>query len=300
LFGRAISLGGAAEYQRRERSGRVFLNAPTLFGLPVESLLTLQRSRREFADATFLTDASSVSWEQRSRVGRNLQLSYAYRFERDHTFDTEVPDDPLFPVFDVTANVARLTGSAAFDTRDDPTDSRRGTLLSASVEIAPEALGSEFTFVRQVNQAYHFVPWRGVVFASAARFGLVSPRGGQELLPSELFFVGGPRTIRGAVEDTVGPRDFIGDPAGGRALFVVNHETRFPLFRWFRGVAFVDAGNVFERPGDISLRRFTTSIGAGLRVSTPFALLRGDYAQIVANQGEATPARWTFGIGHSF
>ena len=47
LFGRAITLGGAVEYQRRERLARGFLNSPTLVRLPIESLLSVEQSHED-------------------------------------------------------------------------------------------------------------------------------------------------------------------------------------------------------------------------------------------------------------
>jgi outer membrane protein insertion porin family len=300
LFGRAIGIGAAAEYQRRERLARIFMNAPTLFGWPIESLLTLERSHREFADASLVTDTAAVAWEQRVRLGNDIQLSYAYRFDQNHTFDTDVPDNPLFPPFDVQVNIARVTGSAVFDTRDDPTETTRGWLLSGNVEVSPEAFGSQVSFVRELGQAYYFRPWGPVVFATAGRFGVVSPRGGQEVLPSELFFAGGARTVRGVAEDGLGPRDFLGFPAGGRALVVMNQEVRFPIVGWLRGVGFVDAGNVFPEPRDIDFGRLVKSFGAGARLNTPFGLFRIDYGRVWTNPGDMSLSQWTFGIGHAF
>jgi outer membrane protein assembly factor BamA len=300
LFGRAITVGGALEYQRRERGGRVFLNAPTVFGARIASLFTAERSVREFADAALTSERSGLAWEQRARLWRSLQLSYAYRFERNHTFETNPPPHSFLPPFDVTVNVARLTASAVLDTRDDVAETTRGLLLSSNLEIAPQALGSDIGFLRHVGQAYYFRPWRGLVFGSAARLGLVAPHAGQELIPSELFFGGGARTVRGVGQDRLGPRDVFGDPAGGRALLVFNQEVRFPIYRWIRGVGFVDAGNVFARPADISLAGLTASSGIGVRITTPFALLRADYARLWTNPSGVRPSRWTFGIGHTF
>jgi outer membrane protein insertion porin family len=299
LFGRAVTLGLVAEYQRRERLARMFANAPTLFGWPVETLLSLERSREEFADATLVSSRSGVSLEQRVRLARHLRLSYSYRFDRDHTFDTNPNQDPLVPSFDVTVNVARLTGTAVFDSRDDPLDSTRGWLLSSNLEYAPGSLGSEFQFVRHVSQAYYFRPWRRAVLASAARLGLATPTGGQTLIPSERFYAGGSRSVRGLAEDTLGGRDIFGSLIGGAAMVILNQELRFPIYRWLRGVGFLDAGNVYETPSAIDLGRLTSSVGAGLRIVTPFALLRADYGRVWSESG-VTSGRWTFGIGQSF
>ena len=299
LFGRAVALGGAMALQRREQMGRVFLNAPTLRGWPIESSLVAEHSREEFAAVTLLTERNSLSWEQRTRVGGNLTLSYAYRFDRDHTFETNPdPNDPL--AFDVTINIARLTGSAAWDTRDDPVDTARGSLFSSSLEFAPEALGSELRFIRHVGQAYYFRPWRGAVLASAARLGMVRPLGDQELLISERFFAGGAGTVRGVAEDSLGDVDFFGLPKGGAGMVVLNQEVRVPVYRWVRAVGFVDAGNVFEKAGDAGLRNLVGSVGFGVRLATPFALLRADFARPVWGPVTARSGRWTVGIGHAF
>jgi outer membrane protein assembly factor BamA/autotransporter translocation and assembly factor TamB len=301
LFGRAITVGGAAEYERRERLARGFLNTPTLFGLPVESLLTVERSREDIPEASVVTDRSGISWEQRIQLGAPTRVSYGYTYDRDHTFSTRPSDDPLNPTFDVTVNVARLSGSAVFDTRDNPLATTRGWLASSNLEYAPASLGSDIRFLRYLGQAYHFQPVRRLVLASAARIGLATALGGQSLIPSERFFAGGARTVRGVPENGLGPRDIFGDVAGGGALVVFNEEVRVPIYRWFSGVGFIDVGNVFERPSTIDFADLVGSFGGGLRVSTPFALLRADIARVLWSQEGGQPtARWTFGIGHTF
>jgi outer membrane protein insertion porin family len=80
----------------------------------------------------------------------------------------------------------------------------------------------------------------------------------------------------------------------------MNQEVRFPLARWVRGVGFVDAGNVFSDPGSVDLGRLVTSVGGGLRVDTPFVLLRLDYGRAWTNTGDVRRSEWTFGIGHTF
>ena len=297
LFGRPIGVGTVVSLQRRDQRGRVFVNTPTTFGLPVESSLIAERAREQFQAVSLVTNRDSITWEQRTRPVPSLTFSYAYTFERNHTFDTRPNEsDPL--AFDITINIARLNASAAWDSRDDPTDTRRGLFASTTSEYAPEAVGSDIRFIRQLQQAYYFRPWRGMVFASAARAGVVVPLGGQDLIVSERFFAGGSRTVRGVAEEGLGRRDFFG-PTGGQLMVVLNQEVRVPIYRWVRGVGFVDAGNVFTKPRDASLRDLVGSVGVGMRLATPFALLRVDFAK-TAWGAPATSGRWTFGIGHAF
>jgi outer membrane protein assembly factor BamA len=299
LFGRAVTLGAAIEYDRREQAGRAFLSAPTMFGWPIESLVVLERSRETFTADTLTTDRTGVALEQRFRLVPDLRLSVTYRFERDHTFDTGEPD-PIVGPRDITVRVARLNASAAFDTRNDPVDATRGMLLSSSFDYAPAALGTEFRFVKHLAQAYYFRQWRRLVFASAARFGVAGALDDQVLLLSERFTAGGAHSVRGAAEDGLGPRDFFG-ATGGEAVVVLNQEVRFPIYRWLRGVGFVDAGNVFERRSDIDLGALVGSAGFGLRLETPFALLRVDYGRLFSpGPGTGRSGRWMFGIGQAF
>jgi len=298
LFGRAITLGGAAQYERRERLGRVFLITPTFFGLSLQSSLVAEAQREEPEGLTLVTDTLGLSWEQRVRRGP-LALSYGLRFERNHTFDTG-PPDPFLGPFDVRTRIGSVTASGAWDTRDDASATTRGTLVSSAVEYGASALGSDFLFVYSLTQAYHFRTWRNVVLASAGRFGVVQGLSGQVVEPSRLFFAGGSRTVRSVAENGLGALDFFGTPTGGRALLVLNQEARVPLFGWLSGVAFIDAGNVFDTPGEVSLGDLTGAWGGGLRVSTPLGIvLRGDYGRTLWGQPEGA-SRWIFGIGHTF
>src|SRR4030095_7170281 len=111
-----------------------------------------------------------------------------------------------------------LTGTYAWDTRDDPTNASRGWFHSSGTEYGVEALGSDLRFIRYLAQQYYFkrVSTR-VVLASALRVG--AGRGlGQELIRSERFFAGGGTSVRGFAEDALGERSVLGDPTGGHAL----------------------------------------------------------------------------------
>ena len=140
---------------------------------------------------------------------------------------------------------------------------------------------------------------RRIVLASALRIGL--GRGfDQELIPSERFYAGGGTTVRGFAEDGLGGVDFFGDPRGGNGMLILNQEARVPMFGWVHGVAFIDAGNVFEKASEFSLSNLEAGAGGGLRINSPFALLRVDFGVPLTNRRRQSSGRWYFGIGHSF
>jgi outer membrane protein assembly factor BamA len=298
LFGRAVSVGGSVQYQPRDRTTRGLLSAPTMFTLPVQSQLVLEREHSEPVGTSLVTDQNTLAWEQRLQTAGHFTLSYSYRFDRDHTVNTRI--DPITGIrFDITVNVARLIGNAAWDTRDDPLNATRGSLYSSSLQWAPDSLGSQFRFLKYVGQAYRFQNVHGVVLASAARLGLVGPLGGQELISSERFLAGGSRTVRGVDENSLGPKDFFGDPAGGESMLVLNQEARVPVYKWLHGVGFIDAGNVYPTIRDLKLSDLAGSVGFGIRLNTPFALLRADYGKVMWGPAPRT-GKWFFGIGQAF
>jgi outer membrane protein assembly complex protein YaeT len=301
LFGRAITTGVAGQIEGDRRLGRGILSFPSLLSLPVTSSLFLTASRQDFnpeGATPFIEDLTEITAEQRFRPTRRMAVSYSYSYGRSHVFSTK-PIPGSLPL-DFTANVARLTGTYAWDTRDDPANARRGWFHSSGLEYGAEALGSDLRFIRYLSQQYYFKTVReGVVLASAFRAG--AGRGfGQDLISSEKFFVGGGTSVRGFAEDGIGDVDFLGDPTGGNALVLFNQEVRFPIYGWVRGVGFLDAGNVFTRAGDFSLGDLEAGTGFGLRIDSPFALVRIDYGIPLTDRRRQPFGRWYFGIGHTF
>jgi outer membrane protein assembly factor BamA len=224
-----------------------------------------------------------------------------------------------------------LTGTLTREKRDDLLDATRGSFLSQALEFAPGQLASEVRFIRYFGQYFKYFPLSEpspvpfssglqrprLVFASGIRLGLVKGLGGQEVIPSERFFAGGGTTLRGFKQDTVGPLGPLGNPTGGEAVFILNNEIRFPMFSIFDGVGFLDLGNVYSKircpssegnlgenitPPCSSFNPFNVrkSAGFGLRLRTPFFLLRLDYGvKLDRKPGESFGALF-FSIGQAF
>ncbi len=167
-----------------------------------------------------------------------------------------------------------------------------------------QALGSDYTSGKLLFKQSLYRELGRIVVAGRVQFG--SGYGGEGLVFTERFQLGGATTVRGYSENSLGPRDAFGFPLGGDALLAFNGELRFPVRGWLHGVAFLDAGNVFPTRSDISFSDLATGYGLGFRLVSPFALLRIDFGipgttlspQRPANQLKS--GRWYFGIGHIF
>ncbi|MDX2152718.1 MAG: translocation/assembly module TamB domain-containing protein [Bryobacteraceae bacterium] len=306
-LGSARTIGLRARYDSQQKEARFFFSQPLLRRFPlrtVASVYATQNLRDELR-----IDRVGVSLQEETRFRENYILTFGYRLENTRTRERE--PDPLFP-FRSDVRIAPFSATLTRETRDDILNATTGSFFSQAFEYAPSYFGSQLRYARSFTQFYYYrplrepqeVPFSGIrrnrwVYASAARVGLASGLGGQELIPAERFFAGGGTTIRGFEQDRVGP--LIGDqPLGGEAVLILNNELRFPLYRWFDGVAFVDVGNVWERYSDFSFGDIRKTAGLGLRMRTPYFMLRMDYGHKLDRRAGEVGGRFFFSIGQAF
>ena len=202
--------------------------------------------------------------------------------------DAVDPEDPFL----LDSMIGRFTGTSLVDRRDDPFDATTGWFSSFTAERISN-FDSGDDSIKLLGGVYYFQRVRAITLASAVRAG----RSFLGDLPfTDRFFAGGADTVRGYAEGSLGPRDISGLATGGNAQLILNQEVRTPLYRWVKGVLFVDAGNVFTTDTGVSLRGLDVGYGVGLRFDTPFALLRLD----VGIPAKGGGSRWYFGIGQAF
>jgi outer membrane protein insertion porin family len=117
-------------------------------------------------------------------------------------------------------------------------------------------------------------------------------------------YAGGPGSVRGYQESTLGPLDSLGNPYGGNLLFTNQFELILPtppkVQASVRMALFFDIGNVFSTDGtdfrdrlgapfdlDFDYERLKKSVGFGIEWLAPLGLLRLSYA-VPLNEDEAT------------
>jgi outer membrane protein assembly factor BamA/autotransporter translocation and assembly factor TamB len=311
LFGRALTGGLFGQYQWDQRDAVLFLATSRLFGFHAArstlfGSLSQVRLRDDRQNILAISHISRVTAEQRWKR-RGLQVVYGYRLERNRTFDPDPsPLDP-FPL-DTVTYVGKLSSAALWDRRDDPLNAREGTFSSVSLDVSSPWLASDLRNRKLLLQQHYFYPLSDrIVFASRAQLGFAF--GPDELLTTDAFKAGGATTVRGYAEDSLGPRGLLGLPSGGQALVILNGELRAPLYRWMRGVAFVDAGNIFGSDQSVSLGQLKVGYGFGLRLDTPVGLIRVDFgipgSALNGVSSSRQPnslkgGRWYVGLGHIF
>ncbi len=308
LLGRAIAAGVSARGDRQDHSLQGLLGIQRTFGHAIRSNLfvTARHEGDDRVDA--LTSAQEESFrlddntvrvtaEQRVRPHRLVEIAWALAYEdrRETVFERQTGEQ----VLRLAGHTLGPRASIVWDSRNNPFDAVRGHFDSFAVDFGFRAIGSDLTYTRLLAQHLHFFPLGPVTLASGVRFGSLFIHGDDAPISLNLRFkAGGSHSVRGYREDVLGP-DFFGIPLGNNQLVVLNEEIRFPIWRWFKGVAFVDAGNTFPKLSDVRLDQLKVGSGLGLRLATPVGLFRVDLGYPLNDDGNHT-ARWYFSIGQAF
>jgi outer membrane protein assembly factor BamA len=310
-LGKARVIGLRSRYDSQLREGRLYLSQPSLRYFPVQLTGTLY-FREERNPATEITDGYDVdrkgfSLQGETELRDQYVWSYGYRYERARTFEPELGG--VTPPF----TVSPLTSTFTREARDEALDATRGSFMSQAFGYSPSWLGSDRPYLRYFGQYFHYFPLQRerrekftneilrprFVFATGVRLGVARGLGGV-VPPSERFFAGGSTTLRGFSQNVVGPIGANRVPSGGNAMLIINNELRFPLMWIVDGVVFTDIGNVFPRVGDFSFSDLRETAGAGVRVRTPWFLLRGDYGFVLDRRPNELRGRFYFSIGQAF
>jgi len=296
FLGNALLLGSSFRLNRDERDARAFFRSPYIFAKKINTEFYLFFNKT--IKPAFTIDRTGFTLQQQLKISESNLISYNYSFEK---IDTFVPDQTGKQDLEKTDRIGTFNLAFTHDTRDDILNASRGIFLSQSIRYAPGFLGSKTRFIRYFGQLISYAKLTDfLTYASSFRIGL--GKGYAEDLPtSERFFAGGGTTIRGFKKDELGPRDPITDlPFGGDAVFILNQELRFPIFKKFGGVVFLDLGNVYPKITDFDLSDIRKTAGFGLRLQTPFVLIRLDWGFKLDRRLGETLSQIFFSIGQVF
>lgn len=180
----------------------------------------------------------------------------------------------------------------SYQTADNAIFTRRGYSLSFDVHGGVEGALSETSFLRGSAKANVVLP-----LGSRARLllrgelGFVAADDFQSLPPSQRFFTGGDRTVRGYGFEALSPENEFGDEIGGEYLSVFGIETDVAVYRDIYLAGFFDIGGAGDSLGD----RLESSVGIGFRYRTPVGMVRLDVAHPLDDPDNDFRIHVTFG-----
>ena len=282
------------------------------------SSLTSFSVERTTENPLFAAGLGDLSFQVERVLNRktNTRLQVRYDFNRTILFHLLVPE--LVLPQDRNVRLSTLSGTLLRDPRDKPLDAHRGVFSTINLGITPVALGSSADFVKLFGQYAFYKPLHSVVFANSIRLGLVKAFAGSFVPTSQLYFSGGGTSLRGFPIDQAGPQRIVPFcnvlqnqsgcvnvtvPVGGRQLFILNSELRFPLglMKPLGGVVFYDGGNVDTAINfNNFVSNYTNTVGFGLRYSTPIGPVRIDIGRNLNPVPGINPTQYVITLGQSF
>ncbi len=206
----------------------------------------------------------------------------------------------------------------AFNSLLDSQKDTAGYYKIAGIRYAQYArLEADFRYYWMINRESQ------LVFRLLSGVGV--PYGNSESLPFEKgFYLGGANSMRAWIYRGLGPGGFSNPGVNvdqmGDIVLESNLEYRFPIYDFFKGAFFVDAGNVWLMnanenfpEAEFRLNTFYKQIaldaGVGLRLDFKFFIFRVDFAWRLRDpsmpEGDKWVAQkgiwfWNFGIGYPF
>lgn len=199
----------------------------------------------------------------------------------------------------------RWTTSFSYDTRNAAIFPDRGGLQRIRAQIALP--GGDLRYFKVDYDARIFIPLiKKYTLLLKTNIGYGDSYGDTSELPFfENFYAGGPRTVRGYEENSLGPQDIFGRALGGNISVVGNAEVILPVpflseIKSVRLSGFVDAGNVYASEDRFDLDDMRMSTGLSAIWMSPFGLLAVSYAQPFRDQKFDEIQRFQFNFGAQF
>jgi outer membrane protein insertion porin family len=204
-------------------------------------------------------------------------------------------------------DILRFSAAFAYDTRNKTILPERGMFHQISTELALPSVGDSLQFYKVSYRTQYFRPLFGnFILAMKGEFGYGDGYGDLDDLPFfENYYAGGPRSVRGYEENTLGPLDSFGRPLGGNIKVVGGAEIIVPVpflkdFDQVRMAGFFDAGNVYGKDDDFSFNELRYSVGlSGIWVS-PFGLVSVSLSKAIGEKPGDQVQQFQFTFGNAF
>ncbi|MBD3234700.1 MAG: outer membrane protein assembly factor BamA, partial [candidate division Zixibacteria bacterium] len=285
------------------------LDTPTSLGLNAYQLI---RDYYGYFDET--RRGFSIRLGRRLRWPDNYFSAYTrYRFEEVKYSDFSaqyIEDNENNPNSLDKGQRKYYTSSIAFtlarDSRDLAQFATKGSVYSATTELAGGILGGDWNYHKETVEArWYFTTFWKLVLVARAKAGILAEYDGGSNVPySERFSPGGTDPdgqVRGYADGSLGRQTENGIPYRGRSMVVYNLEYQVPIAeQQLYALLFLDAGNAFYHIHDLDPFDLQRSYGLGFRVVVPMVGILGfDFARAL-DEPEKGNWRPHFQIGRGF
>jgi outer membrane protein insertion porin family len=238
-------------------------------------------------------------------------INYGMRIEQtDITLFADSP--PVYrnfvDEFGSVSNSFIVSAGWSRDTRDDILFPTRGRLQSFLFETGLP-LGDLAYYKIQYLHSWYTPVWGDLVLNLRTNLGWADGMDEKPLPFFKAFYAGGPGSVRGYENSSIGPKDIFGNTLGGRLLITGTAEAFYPVLRGDKAVrasVFFDAGQVWAQNSAAQdqafphSQDFRYSVGVGVSWNSPLGPLKFSYAFPFGTQPYDKLQKFQFSAGTAF
>jgi outer membrane protein insertion porin family len=191
------------------------------------------------------------------------------------------------------------------DTRDRALFPTKGMLQSVSAEVSVPISDDLEYYKLSIKHNWYLPLTRKYIFLFKGQIGYGDSYGNSDFPFFENYTAGGPRTVRGFKENTLGPRDSNNNTLGGGLKVVGNIEFIMPTpfateSKSVRLSTFIDVGNVYARQADFDAGELRYSAGVALNWLSPIGALSFSLAKPLNAKDDDNVQIFQFTVGTNF
>lgn len=278
----------------------------TINGISRNTTIFYRETDAEAANLSrYIVDAYGANLIYGYPLSEYLRIQWGAEFDNTALEVTDFTANEIrdFILFNGDAHKSyRLVSGLRHDTRDRGIFATRGHLQGLGVEVTLPF--SDLNYYKVFYRHKWLIPLPSrFVFSLEGNVSYGDGYGDNDKLPFyENYTAGGPTSVRGFEDNTLGPLDSEGYPFGGNFRVLGNAELFFPLgdIKSARFSTFVDVGNVFAPGEDFDSSMLRYSAGAAIVWMSPMGILRFSLAKpLNKKEGDRTQL-FQFSIGASF
>src|SRR6266566_1802322 len=260
------------------------------------------------------------SIEARKPINAYMYASLGYRLQDIDIFNVSSSASALIQSQKGSFVESEIFTSLVFDRRDNALLTRVGQRVSLSPYVAGGFLGGDtqiYGWDLEGSQYFHF-KWDTILLFNGEIATVNQWGSGNEVPIFDRLYLGGSNNLRGFDFRDVGPKDFNGEPLGGKSMVRATIEFTGPIVAKARWAIFYDTGlvnsdawdfsehtqTITRKPGStkspIEFDNLASDIGVGVRLDLPIGPLRIDYGIPLQKAGNSGGGKFNFNVGYQF
>ncbi len=268
LFGRGQDFSFSTTLGKRRQTFRVTFTDEWIYDRPYYGSVSIWNSIRDYDYSKNKSRGGSLTAGR--SLGYNFSTRLGYKWEVNTVYD--IASDASTDITDRSGNqvTSSMTAALIYDTLDNRRDPTRGMYSSLTYEYAGVVFGGDNDFYKAGLTCSYFKPLpKNLTFALKGQVDYGNGLQGDDLPFYERYLLGGPSSMRGYRERSVGPWDEFGQNLGGNKDLRLSAEIHIPIAGPLKTVLFFDAADSYAVEDHIDIRTLRPSVGFEVRFFVP-------------------------------